>query len=65
MIFSHFGGSGLAEAHFEDFGDCFDFGSAPDTKNSSLFESKLMTLTHFWQCCVFVVFSSARVSVFL
>ena len=64
MIFGNFGGPGAhfrgPRAHFEDFGDCCDFGSARDTDYSSPFGSKLMTPTHFWQCCVFNVFLSAR-----
>ena len=64
MICGHFGGPGAhfggPGAHFEDFFDFCDFRGAPGAKQDTHVESKMQPVTHFWQCCVFDVFPSAR-----
>ena len=52
-LVAHFGGPGV---HFEDLWDCCDFGSAFATDYSSILEADSHPVTHFWQCCVFVLF---------
>ena len=52
-------------AHFEDFWDCGDFGCSLGTKVDITFGVILELLSHFWQCCFFSVFLSARFSCFL
>ena len=52
----------VPDTHFEDFGDCFDFGGASGAKVHTHFDSKSQPVTHFLQCCVFDVFLIALFS---